>query len=466
VARTARPANEVSSTDCDILVIGAGATGLICGYALHRQGCDVRVVEEGDAPGGVIRSDRVDGYLLERGPNSTLNTSLRVEQWLDEVGALGAKCTAPAAARRYILRDGHLHPLPTGPISFLRTPVWRMRGKVRAMAEPFIPRRREDSEESVAAFVRRRLGPELLDYALDPFVSGVYAGDPERISISAAFPLMAGFERNHGGLIRGALKTAKERKADPDRPADRTLYSFREGMQQPMHTAAAALDERLHLGYGARAVVATGAGFRIETDRRAFTARRLVCATSARAAGTILTGVVPEAAELLRTIEHNPVAQVYLGYHRDAIGHPLDGFGALFPSREGHLTLGSLWSSTLFPGRAPDGCCLLTNFAGGARHLEIRDMPEEAILARVIGELTPLLGLRDDPAFSEVHRIPYAIPHYTLGHGGRVERILAAAKTTPGLHLTGNYLQGVSVADCWKRGLALAEHLAAETARG
>jgi len=455
------------SPDCDVLVIGAGATGLTCGYALHRQGCDVRVVEAGDRPGGVIRSERVDGYLLERGPNSTLNTSRQVERWLDEVGALTARCRAPAAAaRRYILRDGHLHPLPTGPLSFLRTPVWRMRGKLRAMAEPFIPRRQERSEESIADFVRRRLGQELLDYALDPFVSGVYAGDPEQISISAAFPLMAGFERDHGGLIKGAFKTAKDRKADPDRPADRTLYSFREGMQQPMYAAAAALGERLHLGHEARTVVATGGGFRLETDRGAFTARRLVCATSARAAGAILTKVVPEAAELLRAIEHNPVAQVYLGYRRDAIGHPLDGFGALFPSKEGHLTLGSLWSSTLFPGRAPEGCCLLTNFAGGARHLEIRDMTEEAILTRVIADLTPLLGLQGEPAFSEVHRIPYAIPHYTLGHGGRVDRILAAAAAVAGLHLTGNYLQGVSVADCWKRGLALAEHLAVGTAGG
>jgi oxygen-dependent protoporphyrinogen oxidase len=456
----------VSQTDCDVLVIGAGATGLTCGYALSRQGCDVRVVEEADDPGGVIRSVRVKGYLLERGPNSTLNTSTRVERWLAEIGALPAKCPAPAAAaRRYILRDGRLHPLPTGPISFLRTPVWRLRGKLRAMAEPFIRRRRDDAEESIAGFVRRRLGQELLDYALDPFVSGVYAGDPEQISISAAFPLMAGFERDHGSLIKGAFKTAKARKADPDRPADRTLYSFREGMQQPMHAAAAILGERLHLGHRVHTAVRTDGGFRIETDRDTFTARRLVCATSARAAATILSSVVAEAAELLRAIEHNPVAQVYLGYRRDAVGHPLDGFGALFPSREGRLTLGSLWSSTLFPGRAPDGHVLLTNFAGGARHLEIRDLPDEAILTTVIAELTPLLDLHGEPALCEVHRIPHAIPHYTLGHGARVGRILAATATIAGLHLTGNYLQGVSVADCWKRGLVLAEELAAETAR-
>jgi len=455
----------VSPIDCEILVIGAGATGLTCGYALHRQGCDVRVVDEADEAGGVIRSERVEGYLLERGPNSTLNTSRRVERWLDEIGALAAKCPAPAAAtRRYILRGDRLHPLPTGPLSFLRTPVWRMRGKLRAMAEPFIPARRGHGEESIADFVRRRLGQELLDYALDPFVSGVYAGDPEKISISAAFPLMEGFERDHGSLIKGALMTAKRRKADPDRPADRTLYSFRAGMQQPMHAAAAALGELLHVGHGVRTVVATDRRFRIETEGETFTARQLVCATSARAAGAILTSIVPEAAALLSAIEHNPVAQVYLGYHREAIGHPLDGFGALFPSKEGRLTLGSLWSSTLFPGRAPEGCCLLTNFAGGARHRSIRDMPTEAIQARVIAELTPLLGLQGEPAFCEVHRIPDAIPHYTLGHGHRVAQILAAAATIPGLHLTGNYLQGVSVADCWKRGLALAEDLATETA--
>jgi oxygen-dependent protoporphyrinogen oxidase len=455
----------VSLPDCDVLVIGAGATGLTCGYTLHGRGCDVRVVEADDQPGGVIRSVRVGGYLLERGPNSTLNTSRRVEAWLADVGALAAKCNAPtAAARRYILRGGRIHPLPNGPLAFLKTPVWRARGKLRAMVEPFIPRRRDRSDESIADFVRRRLGKEILDYALDPFVSGVYAGDPERISMGAAFPLLDGFERDHGGLIRGTLKTAKTRKADPDRPADRSLYSFREGMQQPMHDAAVTLGERLHLGCSVRAIVAVGGGFRVDTDGESITSRRLVCATSALAAGEFLAASLPEAAALLGAIEHNPVAQVYLGYRREAIRHPLDGFGALFPSKEGLLTLGSLWSSTLFPGRSPEGCCLLTNFAGGARHPEIREMAPEEIQSRVIAELEPLLGLQGSPEFVEVHCLPHAIPHYTLGHTARLRRILMDIATVPHLHLTGNYLQGVSVADCWKRGLALADRLATEAA--
>jgi oxygen-dependent protoporphyrinogen oxidase len=457
----------VSSTDCDVLVIGAGATGLTCGHALHRRGCDVRVVEAGDEPGGVIRSVRVGGYLLERGPNSTLNTSRRVEAWLADIGVLTAKCAAPAAAaRRYILRSGHIHPLPDGPIAFLKTPVWRARGKLRAMAEPFIPRRKGRDEESIADFVRRRLGTEILDYALDPFVSGVYAGDPERISMGAAFPLLDGFERDHGGLIRGALKTAKARKSEPDRPADRTLYSFREGMQQPMHGAAIALGERLHFHRQARNVVAVDGGFRVDTERESFTARRLVCATSALAAGDLLSTLLPEAAALLQAIEHNPVAQVYLGYRRESITHPLDGFGALFPSKERLLTLGSLWSSTLFPARAPEGCCLLTNFAGGARHPEIRDLSPEEIQSRVITELEPLLGLRGAPAFADVHRLAHAIPHYTLGHTARLERIVTDAARFPNLHLTGNYLRGVSVADCWKRGLELADRLDTGAAGG
>ena len=453
----------MSLPDCDVVVIGAGATGLTCGYALHQRGCDVRVVDAGDEPGGVIRTVRVGGYMLERVPNSTLNTSRRVEAWLADIEALTEKCPAPSAAgRRYILRNGRIPPLPDGPIAFLRTPIWRARGKLRAMAEPFIPRRKDRSDESIADFVRRRLGREILDYALDPFVSGVYAGDPERISMGAAFPLLDGFERDHGGLIRGTFKTAKTRKADPDRPADRSLYSFREGMQQPMHRAATALGERLRLGCTVRDVVGLDGGFRVETDGGSFTSRRLVCATSALAAGDLLAGLLPDAAAELRAIEHNPVAQVYLGYRPEAITHPLDGFGALFPSKEGLLTLGSLWTSTLFPERSPEGFCLLTNFAGGARHPEIRQMAPDEIQSRVIAELTPLLGLQGPPAFAEVHRLPHAIPHYTLGHTARMQRILAAVDRLPELNLTGNYLQGVSVADCWKRGLALADRLAGE----
>ena len=333
-------------------------------------------------------------------------------------------------------------------------------GKLRLMAEPLIPRRRATGEEPLADFVRRRLGQEGLDYALDPFVSGVYAGDPARIAIDAAFPMMVGFERDHGSLVVGMIRTAKARKADPDRPANRTLYAFTDGMQQPMHAAAARLGDRLHLGVRGRKVVVDGDLLRVESDDLTLTARRVVCATPAYAAAELLAPLSPEAGQLLGEIEHNPVAQVYLGYRREEVGHPLDGFGALFPSKEGKLTLGSLWSSTLFPGRAPAGHVLLTNFAGGARHTEIRDMAPAEIQTRVVEELTPLLDLHGEPAFAEVQVLPRAIPHYTLGHTARIRAIESALGATPELHLTGNYLLGISVSDCWKRGLLLGDRLA------
>ncbi|RMF85512.1 MAG: protoporphyrinogen oxidase [Nitrospirae bacterium] len=452
----------MGAPDCDCLVIGAGATGLACASALAAAGVEVVVVDDRPAPGGVIQSERVAGYLLERGPNSTLNTSVRVERWLAELGVAGDRLRGPAAAsKRYIVRRGRLCPLPTSPLAFLTTPVWSWRGKLRLLAEPLIPRGRPGDQEPVARFVRRRIGREGLDYALDPFVSGVYAGDPERISIEAAFPLMAQLERDHGSLVVGMVRTARARKRDPDRPADRTLYSFREGMQQPMRAAAARLGPRLRLGVRVARLAPAAGGLRAEGEGFALTARRVVCAVPAYAAARLLAELRPEAAARLAEIEHNPVAQVYLGYRRGDVGHPLDGFGCLFPSKEGCLTLGSLWSSTLFPGRAPEGCVLLTNFAGGARHREILEMEPEAIRERVVAELAPLLGLAAEPAFAEVRLLPRAIPHYTLGHRARVEAIERAAAAVPGLTLTGNYLQGVSVADCWRRGLLLADRLAA-----
>ncbi len=452
----------MSDTDC--IVLGAGAVGLACASVLAEQGLDVEVLDPRPAAGGVIQSERVDGYLLERGPNSTLNTSVRVERWLTELGVAGARCFGPqAASKRYILRDGRLCALPTSAGAFLRTRAWSWRGKLRLMAEPLIPRRRATTEEPLADFVRRRLGREGLDYALDPFVSGVYAGDPARISIDAAFPMMVGFERDHGSLVVGMIRTAKARKADPDRPANRTLYSFTEGMQQPMAAAAARLGERLHLGVRAHRVVDEGGELRVEAEGLTLTGRRVVCATPAYAAAELLAPLSEEAARLLGEIEHNPVAQVYLGYRREQVGHPLDGFGALFPSCEGQLTLGSLWSSTLFPDRAPAGHILLTNFAGGARRPEIREMAPEEIRTRVVAELTPLLGLSGEPAFAEVQLLGRAIPHYTLGHTARIRAIEAALDAVPGLYLTGNYLLGISVADCWKRGLLLGDQIAGES---
>jgi len=455
------PRAKRAMTDCDCLILGGGAVGLACASVLAARGIDVQVVDPRPAAGGVMQSERVDGYLLERGPNSTLNTSLRVERWLAELGTTAARCFGPAAAaRRYILRAGGLCALPTSAAAFLRTPAWSFRGKLRLMAEPLIPRRRATTEECLADFVRRRLGQEGLDYALDPFVSGVYAGDPARIAIDAAFPMMVGFERDHGSLVIGMIRTARARRADPDRPANRALYAFQEGMQQPMHVAAARLGERLHLGQRAERVVAEGARLRVEGEGFTLTARRVVCATPAYVAAELLAPLSAEAARWLREIEHNPVAQVYLGYRRAQVGHPLDGFGALFPSKEGKLTLGSLWSSTLFPGRAPAGHCLLTNFAGGARHPEIRDLAPATIQERVVEELTPLLDLRGAPAFAQVQVLPRAIPHYTLGHTARIQAIERALSAYPTLHLTGNYLLGISVSDCWKRGLLLGDRLA------
>lgn len=452
----------MSDTDTDCIVLGAGAVGLACASVLAEQGVDVQVIDPRPAAGGVMQSERVDGYLLERGPNSTLNTSVRVERWLATLGVADARCFGPkAASKRFILRDGRLCALPTSAGAFLRTPAWSLKGKLRLMAEPLIPRRRATTEEPLADFVRRRLGQEGLDYALDPFVSGVYAGDPARIAIDAAFPMMVGFERDHGSLVIGMIRTAKGRKADPDRPANRTLYAFAEGMQQPMVAAAARLGDRLHLGVRARQVAAAGDHLRVDSDGLTLTARRVVCATPAYAAAELLAPLSAEAGRLLGEIEHNPVAQVYLGYRREQVGHPLDGFGALFPSKEGKLTLGSLWSSTLFPGRAPAGHILLTNFAGGARHPEIRDLDPAEIERQVVAELTPLLDLHGEATFADVQVLPRAIPHYTLGHTARIRAIEQALTATPALHLTGNYLLGISVSDCWKRGLLLGDRLAA-----
>ncbi|MGD9708382.1 MAG: protoporphyrinogen oxidase [Halothiobacillaceae bacterium] len=446
--------------DVETLVIGAGISGLSTAFFLRQRGMDAAVVEASPRAGGNIRTDEHGGYLLEAGPNTLLDNHPAIRQLIDGLGLGEAVREANREAkRRYVVRDGRAVPLPGSPPAFLTTRLFSFRGKLRLLAEPFI--KPADHEESVAAFVRRRLGQEFLDWAIDPFVSGVYAGDPERLSVRAATAKVYALEHEHGSLLRGALKKAwAVRKAEVQTGPVGRMLSFERGLGQLVDALAAALGESLFLSTPAQAIRQVDGGWQVETPRGTFGARSLVLALPVAAVADLLEPHVGEAVNALREIPYPPVVSVALGFRREDVAHPLDGFGVLIPSKERRTTLGALFSSTLFEGRAPEGQVVLTAFIGGRRHEEVGDWGDARVIERVLDDLGPILGLRAPPVMTHISRWPRAIPQYELGHLERVAALDTALAVLPGLWTRANWRDGVAVSDCIRNGWVLAERLA------
>lgn len=445
-------------------MVGGGISGLGVAYALHRAKIDVYLLEGRDDVGGVIRSESIDGYLIESGPNSALNNSLEVEGVLGELGLLEQQVFAsPAARKRFIIRDTRPLSLPTSPIQFVTTSLWSARAKWRLLAEPFIPRATPEREETVTEFFARRLGREVLDYAVDPFVSGVYAGDPNVLSIRSTFPTLYALERDHGGLVRGAIASLGRPRVP--RPARRGIYSFRTGMAALPLAIAERLGERVWRKALVMAMTKTSGGFRLDVERAGtkiqLEAERVVLATPADRASLLVRPFAPALAAELGAVVYAPVAVVFTGFLRGAVRHPLDGFGCLVPSGERRWLLGSLWNSTLFPGRAPEGMVACTNYLGGARHPEVLDRSDDELLGLVTQELSELFGTPPTPAFARVIRHTRGIPQYLLGHAARLGRIEGEVTRVAGLSLVGNYGRGVAVGECLVRGLTLGREVAA-----
>ncbi len=447
--------------DADVVVVGAGLSGLTAAFRLAQQGVRLRVIESASRPGGVIGSVRRDGALYEQGPNSGLDTTPLVNELLAAAGIAGERIDASAeAARRYILRDGRLAALPTSPPAFLATGLFSWKAKLALLREPFVKPAAADAEETVAAFVRRRLGAEFLDYAIEPFVAGIYAGDPEKLSVPAAFPRLFALEQKYGSLIRGQVAGARERKKSAEKAKNAAVsFSFREGMR----TLTDALARGLQADFGVRA-----AGLRRDTDgsfvldcergdeRFELRSRAVVLAVPAYEAARIIGQIAPPAAAALQAIIYPPVASVASCYRRADVAHPLDGFGFLAPRRESPPILGCLFSSSMFAGRADPSTVLLTTFVGGVRSAPLALKGEEELAAGVAAALQGYLGARQ-PLWQVVTRWPQAIPQYTLGHLQRIAAVERAEAQAPGLWFCANWRGGVSVADCIKSAHATVE---------
>ena len=456
------------SLDTDVLVVGAGISGLVTAWRLQQAGRAVTVIEAAPRAGGAIGSLRADGCLVENGPNSTLETSPLIGQLLEETGAIGERIYANTVARkRFVLRGGRLIPIPMSPSAFLATPLFSAGTKLSLVREPFIRPSAPDAQETVAQFVRRRLCQEFLDYAINPFVAGVYAGDPERLAVRAAFPRLFELEQKYGSLIRGQIAGARERKRNPEKSKQSApMLSFRDGMQT-MPDAIAGKLRRLLLGTRATGLARHPQGgweITAESSNGALRgrARTVVLAVPAWVAAALVAPHAPAATQALEAIHYPPVSAVASAYDRADIAHALDGFGFLVPEKERRRILGTIFSSTLFENRAPAGTALLTTFVGGMRQPELARLDDEAIARSVHEELATLVGARAAPRWARVSRWERAIPQYTPGHLDRMAALEAAERDLPGLYFCANYRGGISVADCIKSAHAMAARITEE----
>lgn len=451
----------------DALIIGAGISGLACAAWLRTQGLSIAVLETASQAGGVMQTEQHDGYLCETGPNSLLETSPRIGELIALAGLQDEMIAAgPQAKRRYIVKNARLQALPMSPLAFLRTPLFSPAAKLRLMREPFIAPLPAAEDESIASFVRRRLGNEFLDYAIDPFVAGVYAGDPDNLSVACAFPKLKALEANYGSLIRGAIRGRKARAQREDKAKDRArMLSFRRGLGQINTALAQKLGRNIFYEISHSQIVRDPVesnwqvSFRQQGENFSLTAQHLVLTIPANRLLESVSGELAEACRPLQQIPYAPVVVLTTGFKQEDIKHPLDGFGFLAPKKEKRQILGTLWNSSIFPERAPAGRALLTTFIGGARQPQLADLNDKKLIELTLNELRELVGAHGRPEFIHVRRYARAIPQYALGHQRYQQIIDRVENDFTGLHFAANYRDGVSVSDCIVRAHRVAEKI-------
>ncbi|HWG41967.1 MAG TPA: protoporphyrinogen oxidase [Gemmataceae bacterium] len=452
-----------------VVIVGGGISGLALAYRLEQRmpDTDVIVVEERSRLGGSIGTERHEGFQIEIGPNGFLDNKPFTLALCRELGLGDHLLVASDAARRnrYLFLDGRLRLLPNSLLSLLSTDALSWRTRFLLLAERFRPRRRSNGDESIDAFVRRRVGPEMAETLADAFVTGIYAGDPKLMSVQAAFPRLAALERDHGSVLRGMARSARQRRAEAaargEPPSSGRMWSFREGLGLLIDR----LRERLHspplTGVTVRTVRRlTDNGWRVQSDGRdGWDAEAVVLACPAYQQAVILADEDADLAASIDGIPYNRVAVVALGYRAAEVPGSLEGFGYLSPQRQRHDVLGVQWCSSIYPDRTPPGMVLLRAMCGGWNRPQMLDWDDARLVGAVRDDLRRAMGIRVPPIFQHIIRWPRAIPQYHLGHLDRVAWIEARLSRHPGLFLGGNAYRGVALNDCVEQGDALAEQV-------
>ena len=454
------------ATASTILVIGGGISGLACAWRLRQLGLPVLLLERSRYLGGIIDTVEQDGFRFDIGPQSFTNTQA-LSQLIGEIGLNSELLRADPRAPRYILKRGRLLPAPLSPPRLLLTPLLSGRTKLRILCEPFRRSRPPDADESVATFVRRKFGADLLANLVVPFVSGIWAGDPEKLSVASAFPSVRRLEERYGSVIRGAMTQRREKGGN--RPS---LCNFRAGLK----TLAAALATKLGDSALTEAEITAiyrvpavsprfGVTYRLHGTTQSLSVAAVVVATPTDETARLLNAIDPGFGALLARIEYAGLAQVSAGYGLEQINlrnaeKGLEGFGFLVPRSEGLRLLGTVWNSSLFPGRAPQRMASFTSFLGGMTDPEIASYSPEQISAIASSELSSVLGITGAPVTQHLWRWQRALPQYNIGHQAIVSALRDLSARTPGIFLAGNYLAGPSIGSCVEHANEIARNVA------
>jgi oxygen-dependent protoporphyrinogen oxidase len=451
----------------DVAIVGGGISGLAAAYELQTRGVTARVFEAQSRPGGVITTERFDGWVVDGGPDSLLVQKPAAVALCRELGIADRLVSTLTPRTAYVLRDGRLHPIAEG--SFLgfplragalaRSSLFSLGGKLRMAGEVLVPRRASDGDESIASFVRRRFGQEAVDYLADPLLAGIHAGDAERLSMRALFPRLLEAERTSGSVIRAF-------RALHVKPSPRGAFvSLPGGTGELVDALTAALTPDT-VTYGVRVAELHRAGnFLLGASGHTFEARSVILAAPAYVTASLLRGIDTALAALCDTVPYASTATVAFGYRRDQVAHPMQGTGFVVPRVERRALMAGTWVSSKWPGRAPEGHVLLRGFLGGGRDPQRLDRSDEELIADARGELTTLLGISGEPVFARLFRWTRQSPQYEVGHLDRVAAIDERLASISGLYVAGSGFHAIGIPDCIADGRETAARAAAFVAR-
>lgn len=440
----------------DIVIVGAGITGLSTAYWLKKAGIKFKLIESKGEVGGNIKTEKNLDFIFDTGPNSGLETTPLIKQLVDELKLNGEFIYAnPSANKRYILKDGILHQLPMSPQLFFTTKLFSWKGKLRVMMEPFVGGSKDGYYQSLGEFVRRRLGEEFLDYVINPFVSGVFAGDPDDLSVKSAFPKLYRLEEVYGGLFKGMIKGAKERKKRAEKSKQEAkMFSFVSGMSVLPNSLSKFLNEELLLNSTVTEIVKSNdiyqVYFRSDSGLQKIETKTILLTIPANSTAELIKKLDPELFNHLSTIYYPPVLVINVIYDRNKIFQELDGFGFLIPAKEKKTFLGAIWNSSIFPNRGDEKFASFTIFVGGARKENLFENGVENLIPKVLSEFKEIMKIEGNAESIKYRFWKKAIPQYNLGY---IEKEVAMEKferNNLGIFLGGNYRGGISVGDCIK----------------
>lgn len=454
----------MTSSNPDVVIIGAGLSGLTMGYYLKKSGINVVIIDKSAKTGGVIQTIREKGFVYETGPNTgVVSNPEMAELFEDLAGKCELETANPAAKRRLIWKNNQWNALPSGLWSAINTPLFTWGDKFRILGEPWRAKG-TNPNETLSELVKRRLGNSFLDYAIDPFISGIYAGNPAELVPKYALPKLWNLEQEYGSFIRGSIKKAKLPKTDRDKKATKEVFSAKGGLGNLVRALTEAIGDEHFLLSSETMVKFSGNGFQLQVTTPEqllnLKPKYLVTTCGGYALSDLLPFLNDEEIAPFNSLKYAAVTQVLLGFEKWK-GINLNAFGGLVPGKENKNILGALFTSSFFEGRAPQGGALLSVFMGGTKRPDIAHMDNDEIEALVRKDMPRMMSCRSfNPDLMRIHRYPKAIPQYTETSAQRFEMIEKLQQKYPGLILAGNIRDGIGMADRVKQGRTIAEELA------